>query len=176
MQLVYDSSRPSSHAGKGHAAALLTSIICIALLCLLLPGCTRNELTSEVTQSFAIAFTKHDLDNCLALFTDDAQILPEHGTVISGHKEIENFLKNSMTPIISFKTETDMLLVRSDIGVEQGHFTVRNIKRGADIEMGKYMHIWKRQDGKWMLYRVIYNTDVAPEGYATVESLPDENS
>lgn len=149
----------------------------IAFLCLFLPACTRNDdLPSSVIQSFEIAFTKHDLPACLALFTDDAQILPEHGSVISGRAEIENFLKNSMTPVVSFNTDTDMTLVRGDVAIEQGHFTVRNIRRGANIELGKYIHIWRKVDGEWLLYRVIYNTDVAPKGYATVEPTPEEAS
>ncbi len=144
-------------------------------LCLMLPACTRQDvLPSSVTQAFEIAFTKHDLPGCLALFADDAQILPEHGAVITGRAEIEAFLKNQMTPVVSFNTDTDMILRRGDVAVEQGHFTVRNIRRGTNIEMGKYMHIWRKVDREWRLFRVMYNTDVAPQGFATVEPLPED--
>lgn len=132
----------------------------------------RTELPEGLTQQYEIAFTKHDLDTLLALFADDAQILPEHGSVIEGKDNLAYFLKNSMTPVVSFNTVTDMLLVRGDVAVEQGHFTVRNIKRGADIEYGKYMHVWRKEDGDWKLYRLIFNTDVAPKGEAVVEGLP----
>ena len=71
-------------------------------------------------------------------------------------------------------TDTDLTLMRGDLAVEQGHFTIRNIRRGANIELGKYIHIWRQRHGKWRLYRVIYNTDVAPKGYATVEPLPED--
>lgn len=145
-------------------------VISIVLLCLQLVACSRNDtLPKDVTQAFEITFTNHDLPGCLALFADDAQILPEHGPVISGRSEIESFLKNSMTPIVSFKTDTEMTLVRRDLAVEQGHFTVRNIRRGVDIEKGKYLHVWRKVKGQWRLYRVIYNWDVAPRGEATVE-------
>ena len=154
----------------GRNRTTCVTVISIVLLGLQLAACSRNDtLPKDVTQAFEIAFTNHDLPGCLALFADDAQILPEHGAVISGRSEIESFLKNSMTPIVSFKTDTEMTLVRRDLAVEQGHFTVRNIRRGVDIEMGKYMHVWRKVKGQWRLYRVIYNWDVAPRGEATVE-------
>lgn len=154
--------------------AALSPLPALLLLCLMLPACARNDtLPDDVIHAFEIAFTQHDLPRCLALFTEDAQILPEHGTVITGRSEIEDFLKNQMTPVVSFNTDTDMTLVRGDVAVEQGHFTVRNIRRGANIEMGKYMHIWRKVDGDWKLYRLIYNTDVAPKGAATVEGTPE---
>lgn len=158
-----------------NASAFLSTLISITFLCLFLPACSRNsDLPSSVTQAFEIAFTQHDLPSCLALFSDDAQILPEHGSVIAGRKEIENFLKNSMTPVVSFNTDTDMTLVRGDVAVEQGHFTVRNVRRGTNIELGKYIHIWRKIDGQWRLYRVIYNTDVAPKVEVAVEPIPED--
>jgi len=159
-----------------HSSAFL-SAFSILFLCLFVSGCARNEaLPSTVTQSFEIAFTRHDLPGLLALFTEDAQILPEHGPVITGHSEIESFLKNQMTPVVSFKTDTDMTLVRGDIAVEQGHYTVRDTRQGANIEMGKYMFVWRKVNDDWRIYRTIYNTDVAPKGLATVGPITEDAS
>lgn len=149
---------------------LMAGLAIVAAGLLFLPTFWKrsNELPEGLTQQFAIAFTMHDLESCLALFADDAQILPEHGSVVEGRESLADYLKNSMTPVVSFKTITDMLLVRGDVAVEQGHFTVRNIKRGANIEYGKYMHVWRKENGDWKLYRMIYNTDMAPKGEASV--------
>ena len=164
----------SSQLAGSKAFRIFFITLAVALTCLLLPACSRNDpLPDDVIQAFEIAFTKHDIEGCLALFADDAQILPEHGSVIAGRENIKDFLHNSMTPVVSFNTYTDMQLVRGDIAVEQGHFTVRNIRRGANIELGKYMHIRRKIDGDWKLYRLIYNTDVAPKGEATVEGTPE---
>lgn len=170
MQLDYDSSRPLGR----HTRTIIVAIG-IALLCLLLPACARNDtLPKEVTEAFEIAFTKRDLPGCVALFTEDAQILPEHGAVIVGRAEIEKFLQDSITPLISYKTDVEMTLVHGDLAVEQGHYTVRNTRLGADVELGKYMHVWRKIKGQWRIYRVIYNTDVSPKGEVSVESTPDD--
>jgi len=146
-----------------------TAIIASGLLGLALTGCAqRDELPGSVTGAFEQAFNRDNLEATEALFTDDAQILPQHGPVVSGRDGIKQYLRDQMTPVVSFNTETDMTLVRGDIGVEQGHYRVRDLRRGSDIEEGKYIHIWRKDGGDWKLFRVIYNTDIAPEAEVSV--------
>jgi ketosteroid isomerase-like protein len=148
------------------ARTFATCALCAAAML----GCSRNEtLPAEVTSAFEQAFTRHDLPTCVALFTSDAQILPQHGRVVSGREEIEQFLKDNMTPIVSYDTDTEMTLVRGDLGVEQGYYRVRNVRRGADIEEGKYLHVWRRVGSEWKLQRMIYNTDVEPRTEVSIE-------
>lgn len=142
---------------------------------LFLAACSSNEqLPRSVVQSFEQAFNADDLPRCLALFADDAQILPEHGAIVTGRSDIEQFLKDQMTPVISFNTETDMSLVRGDLAVEQGHYRVRDVRRGSDVEMGKYVHVWRNVRGDWKLYRIIYNTDVEPATEVSVADASDD--
>jgi ketosteroid isomerase-like protein len=146
-----------------------TAIIVCGLLGLLLVGCAqKDELPGSVTGAFEQAFNRDNLDAAAALFTDDAQILPEHGPVVTGRDEIKQFLKDQMTPVVSFNTETDMTLVRGDVGLEQGHYRVRDLRRGSDIEQGKYIHVWRKVGGDWKLYRMIYNTDISREAEVSV--------
>ena len=164
-----------SHSAVTRYSALLTCPLCISL-CLPLAGCSRQqELPNDVLHSFELAFTRDDIDACMALFADDAQILPEHGEVIKDRAGIESFLKNQMTPVVTFNTLADMSLVRGDIAIEQGHFKVRDVRVGNDIEWGKYIHIWKREKGDWKLYRVMYNTDIAEHVAVSVESTEDDS-
>jgi uncharacterized protein (TIGR02246 family) len=146
-----------------------TIILACGLACLLAAGCARNDgLNRDVTQAFEKAFNRDDLEATASLFTEDAQILPQHGPVVSGPEGIRQFLKDQMTPVVSFDTDSDMSLVRGDIGVEQGRYRVRDVRRGSDVEEGKYVHVWRRQGGEWKLYRMIYNTDVAPDAQVSV--------
>lgn len=141
-----------------------------------LGGCgTRSEsLPKSVVQSFEQAFNADDLEATLALFDDDAQILPEHGPAITGREGIAAFLKDQMTPVVSFNTEADMSLIRNDIAIEQGHYRVRDVRRGSDVEAGKYMHVWRNRGQGWKLYRVMYNTDVAAPTAVSVAQSTDQ--
>jgi ketosteroid isomerase-like protein len=129
-----------------------------------LNGCSRSEaLPKSVVQSFEQAFNADNLEGCLALFDDEAEILPERGPAVSGREGISEYLKDQMTPVVSFNTEADMTMIRNDIAIEQGHFRVRDVRRGSDIEEGKYLHVWRNRGQGWKLYRVMYNTDYARE-------------
>lgn len=139
-----------------------------------LGGCGSSKtLPKSVVQSFEQAFNADDLEACLALFDKDAQILPERGPAISGREGIAAFLRDQMTPVVSFNTEADMSLVRNDIAIEQGRYRVRDVRRGSDIEEGKYMHVWRNRGGSWKLYRVMYNTDVAPPTAVSIAQADD---
>ncbi|MFC4311436.1 YybH family protein [Steroidobacter flavus] len=134
-----------------------------ALAGVTLGGCSTHSesLPKSVVQSFERAFNQDDLNATLALFDDDAQILPERGPAITGREGISAFLKDQMTPVVSFNTEADMSMVRNDIAIEQGHYRVRDVRRGSDVEEGKYLHVWRNRGQGWKLYRVMYNTDTA---------------
>src|SRR3954469_1421311 len=139
------------------------------LLCLAVTGCASDDtLPRSVVQAFEQAFNKDDIAACVALFTEDAQILPEHGPIVSGREGIKQFLKDQMTPVVMFDTNDDMTLVREDLAIEQGTYRVRDVRRGEDIELGKYLHVWRNVNGDWKLYRMIYNTDVAPRTEVSV--------
>lgn len=134
------------------------------LVCLVLAACTpaSGTLPRSVTEAYEQAYNRNDVAACVALFTEDAQILPQHGPIVAGHEEIERFLRNQMTPVASFDTITGMTLVRGNIAIEQGNYSVRDLRRGSEIELGKYLHVWRKTRGDWKLFRMIYNTDVAP--------------
>lgn len=146
--------------------ALAAALLCVAATL----GCSRSgTLPGSVTGAWEQAFTRHDLPACLALFTDDAEILPQHGPKVKGRQEIEAFLRDSMNSRVSYDTDTEMSVVRGDLAVEQGRYVVRNVRRGLDVEEGKYLHVWRRVGNDWKLYRMIYNTDVEPRAEVSVE-------
>ncbi len=150
--------------------------ICGVLVCLAVSGCAREEsLPRDVIEAYEQAFNKDDVDACVALFTEDAQILPQHGPIVSGVADIRQFLQAQMTPVVLFNTETEMTIVRGDIAIEQGHYSVRDLRRASDIEAGKYLHVWRKVNNDWKLYRMIYNTDVAPRPDVSVTQSEGED-
>lgn len=153
------------------STSLAACVLCAAAML----GCSQSgTLPANVTGAWEQAFTRHDLAACVALFTDDAQILPQHGPAIRGRREIEDYLKDSMNPRVTYDTDTEMSIVRGDLAVEQGRYRVRNVRRGSDVEEGKYVHVWRRVNDAWKLYRMIYNTDVEPRTEVSIEQSREE--
>jgi len=46
---------------------------------------------------------------------------------------------------------------------------------GKTVETGKYIEVWRRINGKWLMVRDIWNDD-APPAPATAESSPGERA
>jgi ketosteroid isomerase-like protein len=153
------------------AGTLTACVLCAASIV----GCARDDtLPGDVTAALEQAFSRHDVAASVALFTDDAQILPQHGPAIRGRQEIENYFKDSMAPMFTYDTDTEMTLVRGDLGIEQGRYRVRNVRRGSDVEEGKYLHVWRREGSDWKLFRIIYNTDVEARTQVSIEPAREE--
>jgi ketosteroid isomerase-like protein len=45
--------------------------------------------------------------------------------------------------------------------VEEGTYNFPDGK-GGSVDKGKFIALWKQEDGKWKLYREIWNTDIPP--------------
>ena len=154
-----------------NATTFAATLLCAAAMV----GCSQSgTLPGDVTGAWEQAFTRHDLPACLALLTDDAEILPQYGPKVKGQKEIEAYLQDSMNKRVSYDTDTEMSIVRGDLAVEQGRYIVRNVRRGLDVEAGKYLHVWRRVGNDWKLYRMIYNTDVEPRTEVSIEPAREE--
>jgi ketosteroid isomerase-like protein len=48
-----------------------------------------------------------------------------------------------------------------DLVVEEGVYNFPDGK-GGSVDKGKFIALWKQEDGKWKLYREIWNTDLPP--------------
>jgi uncharacterized protein (TIGR02246 family) len=144
-----------------------------------LAACSASEtnLPQSVTGAVENAFSRNDAAAFVALFTDDAEIVPGSGPVVKGLPEIGEFFNNQSADELTFDTDTTAQLVREDLAIEQGTYRVRNIKVGKEVETGNYLHVWRKVNGNWKLYRATFNTETAPKGAMAVdEALANENT
>ena len=136
----------------------------VLMVCAGLTACgekVQEELPSSVTMSVTRDFNQGDAARTAAHYTDDAQILPPRHPVIEGKSAITAFFESNIDKYIGFGNATTWSVVRGDVGVEQGTYTVRNVRVGEDVETGKYLRIWKRTPGGWKLYRDMFSADNA---------------
>jgi ketosteroid isomerase-like protein len=124
-------------------------------------GCAQEDdrLPSAVTTAAARDFNQGDALRTAANYADDAQILPPRSPVIAGKPAIAAFFQANIDKYISFGNDTKWSVVRGDIAIEQGVYTVRNVRVGQDVEAGKYIRIWKKINGTWKLYRDMFSPD-----------------
>jgi len=150
----------------------ITSILAGAVL----TGCAKpdDRLPSDVTTAVSRDFNEGNPDRVAGHYADDAEILVAHHPAIEGKAAIAVFFKANIDKYIGLGNDTTWSEVRGDMAVEQGVYTVRNVKVGENVETGKYIRVWKNINGSWKLYRDMFSSDSELSGAVSV--APEEST
>src|SRR5262245_51005227 len=100
-------------------ALLATPIVFCLALASSACGTRDEQLPDSAVSALEQAFNRGDAAGCADVYTEDAEIIPEDGPVVRGHKGITEFFKDQVARDISFDTDTTFSTVRDDLGVEQ---------------------------------------------------------
>jgi ketosteroid isomerase-like protein len=135
---------------------------------------TANTAADEAalrggTDTWVKAYNAADADTIVALYADDAIVMPPGAPPAKGHSAIRDWLLKD----ISASQSAGVSLVLGDaetgfsgeLGWHSGVFTARD-KSGATVDTGKYCEVWRRSSGKWQMLRDIWNSDVPPPAAA----------
>jgi ketosteroid isomerase-like protein len=153
--------------------ALLPAFALLPVLAAL-EGCSVRDsgLPDDVTSALETAYTRGDVSGCVAVYTDDAEILGPDAPAIRGKQAIEAFFKDQVARDISFDTDSTWSSVQGDLAAEQGTYRVRNVRIGENVEYGEYVNVWRRSGGHWRVFRSMYN--VMMSRHVGVSVTPDE--
>ena len=148
----------------------------ILILMMLGAGCAQSPAPEAFPQDVADAwverFAAHDAAGLAALYTEDAQLLPPEMEIVTGRAAIQEFVaKNNPPDGPAFEFATIETHVFGEYAHRQGSYRVKG-PDGATLRSGKFIELWKKVDGHWLIHRDIWNSDTpAP---ATTGAAPDE--
>ncbi len=159
--------------------ALTATGLPVMLAVLSLTGCSTQQeahLPTTVTNALENAFNKGDVLACTDLYTDDAEIISNHGTPVTGKKAIEEFFKSQVSRELLFDTDTKLSVVSGDVAMEQGTYRVRNVVQGVDVEYGDFLNVWRKKNGEWKAYRSMYTVTQSPGALVSVQPDNDDRT
>ena len=159
-------------------------ITAVAMISALVSSAVADELQDmadlqALDQAYATAWMAGDADGVMALFTEDATIVPHHGNApTQGHDAIRDLWFNPEHPptvVPEFRREPRELLLLGDVGVIRGRSRMVWEYDGerTTIPLANYVIIAVRQDQGWRIRLLTWNDD--PRKWI-VESLDDEES
>jgi uncharacterized protein (TIGR02246 family) len=117
---------------------------------------------ADANQNFMNAFRQADAVALAALYTEDARLLPPGSLMVSGRQAIQPFWQSVMDMgIKEAKLETVEAESQGDLAYEIGQFTLTGAQSGGEpIRLsGKYVVVWKNENGTWKLHVDIWNAD-----------------
>lgn len=112
------------------------------------------------------AYNAGDVDAVAALYADDAVLNipgqpPARGTAAIHESLAKDVAAGSGGGFSLNAPPTSEIGVSGDLAWEWNTFTVTD-KSGKTVDAGKYVTVYKKKDGKWLIIRDIWNSDTPP--------------
>jgi len=117
------------------------------------------------TDTWNAAYNAGDADRIVALYADDAVVMPPNVAALTGHEALRQFLTKDMAAAkaagLTAKDGTSAVGMSGDLAWHAGTSSVVDAS-GKTVETGNYVEVWRRVDGKWLMVRDIWNDDAPP--------------
>ena len=119
-----------------------------------------------VNKGFVEAFNKRDIATAMKVYTQNATILPPNADIIKGIEGITAYWQAAMDMgVKEAKLETvEVTSMGENAACEIGKYVLKIQPEGAEAftDKGKYMMIWKLDEGSWKWDSDAWNTSLPP--------------
>lgn len=131
---------------------------------LILSGCyqgapqTDSSAITSRSDTWETMLNASDIDGLVALYTDDARIMPPNGVIKLGRAAVQEEFGGMIEAGLGGELTTLEARVAGDIGYHVGTYALE--ADGKPIDTGKFVEIWHRgSDGVWRIASDIWNSD-----------------
>ncbi len=125
----------------------------------------ETKAISEAGNAFSQAFNKGDLEALLSLWSTEGEYVSENGKVYQGKAQLRAVLKNALSTTRGQKHSFQINKIRflkPDVAQEEGIVTLTTSE--GESESGRYVALWLKIDGKWLLGSVRDLPETIEEG------------
>jgi uncharacterized protein (TIGR02246 family) len=123
-----------------------------------------RDAIAAANENFRTTSKGGDAASMAALYTENGQLLPPNSDFATGQQAIQAFFQAFFDMgIKEAKLESVEVEGHGDTATEVGKYTLYG-EGGQVLDKGKYIVIWKQEDGQWKLHRDIFNSSMPPPG------------
>lgn len=114
----------------------------------------------KMNESYSERFITKDSNYYSQRYCKDASVLCPGVPVVTGLDSIISFFYGDGTNTgAKIELPVGSVYGNEDLVVEEGTYNFPDGK-GGSLDKGKFIALWKKEDGRWKLYREIWNTDL----------------
>jgi len=110
-------------------------------------------------EAFDSAMRAGNTDAFMALYADDAVLLPPNSPAMPGRDAIRQFWSGLLA---MGKTDVNLMVddvyTSGDLAIERGRFELTTPFKDS----GKYIVVWRNRGGTWQIIDDIFNSNLAP--------------
>lgn len=159
---------------KKNLQTLIYTIVAIILFTACRNNSEVNTTTTAISSDSAkamIAVKNAEFNNAIAkndstafvnCYTDNLCFYPPNATEICNKDGVGKFFSGiQKMGVKGLLATTKDVFVSKDIITETGTYDLQ-IANNQSVDKGKYMVIWKQENGNWKMHRDIFNSDMPP--------------
>lgn len=123
---------------------------------------SSRKSIEESNKAWTENLAKGDAAGIGALYTSDARLMAPGTPAVEGREKITEYISGLINiGIRDFRPVTTSVWGNETLIGEEGTWTL-NDSNGLELDHGKYLVLWKKEDGKWKIFRDCWNSDVPP--------------
>jgi uncharacterized protein (TIGR02246 family) len=112
----------------------------------------------DVAADWEKAYNAGDAEGIAALMTEDAVVMPPNAPSVEGRSAIKAFYREHFANrVVPAKTDERELIVFGEITYRHGVYALELPNGGT--EYGKFVELWKNDNGQWRLHRSIWSSN-----------------
>lgn len=117
-----------------------------------------SDAIMAANEKFMTVFKMGDAAGIANLHTENAQVLPPNAGFLTGKEAIQAVWQSILDMgVKEIKLDIIELEDHGDTAIEISNYTLYD-GSGQELDQGKYIVIWKQQNGQWKLHRDIFNS------------------
>ena len=114
----------------------------------------------EAVRNFSKAYMNGDYETIANSYTTDAKIFPNNADIISGREAIkERWMQWTGSKTLHHEIQPKEIKFFGDYAHDYGYYEGKTERKDGEVSewKGKYVVIWKKEDGNWKMYLDIWN-------------------
>jgi uncharacterized protein (TIGR02246 family) len=124
------------------------------------PDADVRAAIEAANNKFMAAAAKGDAATLASLYTPDAEAFPPNADIVKGRAALQKMWQGVLASGIgSMELTTSEVESAGDLAYEVGTYAMKT-KDGKVADRGKYVVVWKRVNGQWLLHRDIWSTNM----------------
>lgn len=138
---------PRGPKGEKRSADLIGNAVRVTQIA---TGEVEDEIEAQ-NAKFMAAAKQGDARTIASLYAEEAWLLPPNAPMVRGKADIEAFWAARLQRIASVVLTTVDVIGLGDHGAREVGTSLVMLKDGSEPVSGKYMVVWRRCDGDWLL-------------------------
>ncbi|HVK96670.1 MAG TPA: DUF4440 domain-containing protein, partial [Flavisolibacter sp.] len=118
---------------------------------------------NDMNEQFMQALKNKDSAAIAAMYSSDAWIMPPNSEAVKGNDIAAFWGGIFRMGIADVKFDIQDVTVDGNLAAETSTFELLD-STGKTLDKGKYVVVWKKENGQWKLYRDIFNSNMPAPG------------